>query len=336
MTTAQIGVKSGNVIVPYVSTTKRTKELNISSGVTSNPAAATVEVSAIFYADSAGKWRMNFTGQVEYAAQANLSGDGTAYLTFATGSNFATTPSAQGVVMDALNDTLANQVVMCQSAASSNRLSFYGSSTTIRYLRFSGDVLLVGEPTTYTTAANMEGVIAADVYIPPASGATPGIVDGNAATWNGPKTFADAPIFNSGIYLDNVGGVQTLLNYFEFGTFNLNGDFASDVTVRYTRIDRIVIMTSEGVPGHSTPINTASTAASCVPAQLRPIGDPVTNVYLIGDGSVARMVQVSTAGVVTTNYYDVNPATGLFRLFSTGKSDTGTRFSITYELGAPA
>jgi hypothetical protein len=282
----------------------------------------------VAYADSNNVWRLafNLVGTFDSASKTTLD-------VAITGVVFKNTAgSYQSCSAFFLGSGVGTTSYVTPNAATIT--SAMASAATVTGIAVSGDVELNAEPA--WAAANMEGVIAADVYIVPASGATPGIVDGNAATWNGPKTFSDAPIFNSGIYLDNVGGVQTLLNYFEFGTFNLNGDFASDVTVRYTRIDRIVIMTSEGVPGHSTPINTASTAASCVPAQLRPIGDPVTNIYLIGDGSVARMVQVSTAGVVTTNYYDVNPATGLFRLFSTGKSDTGTRFSITYELGAPA
>jgi hypothetical protein len=47
--------------------------------------------------------------------------------------------------------------------------------TTARHA--SGDVELNAEPTTYTTAANMEGVVAADVYIPPASAGIQGLVN---------------------------------------------------------------------------------------------------------------------------------------------------------------
>jgi hypothetical protein len=41
----------------------------------------------------------------------------------------------------------------------------------------SGDVELDAEPTTYTTTANMEGVVAADVYIAPAAAGTAGLVN---------------------------------------------------------------------------------------------------------------------------------------------------------------
>jgi hypothetical protein len=333
MTTANIGIRSGNVIVPYVSTTKRTKELNISSGVTSNPAASTVEVSAIFYADSAGKWRMNFTGQVEYAAQADLSGDGTAYLTFATGSNFATTPSAQGVVMDALNDALANQVVVCQSAASSNRLSFYGSSTTIRYLRFSGDVLLVGEPTTYTTAANMEGVIVADVYIPPASGATPGIVDNLAQHFHGVKDFGDGIKLNTGDALSTyVVNTWTPIVTLVGGSGNTVPVYTTNLG-RYTRIGNrvfceIILSGDGGAEGAGTGTVAISLPFGAVSSGVNYWGLG----YVYNSTTELQPLPVISAGasIVAINYWN---AGSIISLTGAGQNNAsrGIQISIVYE-----
>jgi hypothetical protein len=58
----------------------------------------------------------------------------------------------------------------------------------------SGKIPLASEPTTYTTAANMEGVQAVDVYIPPASATESGLVTTGAQTIAGVKTFTDAPV----------------------------------------------------------------------------------------------------------------------------------------------
>jgi hypothetical protein len=292
-----------------------------------------VEVSAIFYADSAGKWRMNFTGQVEYAAQTDLSGDGTAYLTFATGSNFATTPSAQGVVMDALNDTLANQVVVCQSAASSNRVSFYGSSTTIRYLRFSGDVLLVGEPTTYTTAANMEGVIAADVYIAPASGATPGIVDNLAQHFHGVKDFGDGIKLNTGDTLSTYAvNTWTPIVTLVGGSGNTVPVYTTNLG-RYTRIGNrvfceIILSGDGGDEGAGTGTVAISLPFGAVSSGLNYWG--LGYVYNSTTELQPLPVISSGASIVIINYWNAGT---IISLTGAGQNNAsrGIQISIVYE-----
>ena len=175
MSTASVGIRSGNIIVNYVSTTKRTKQLALVkttdiTATTSDASLGTYTIalgSAIFYADSAGKWRMNFN--VIVSCDSGTRDD--FQLTFAnvlfkvgddaiTGAAITSTSS---LPMGAT--TGSSGVIYCNHA----------SATTVKY-SLHGDVELNAEPTTYTTAANMEGVVAADVWIENATTSAVGLV----------------------------------------------------------------------------------------------------------------------------------------------------------------
>jgi hypothetical protein len=67
-------------------------------------------------------------------------------------------------------------------------VTYHASSDETQYA-VSGDVILASEPSWAT--ANMEGVVAADVYIAPATATSAGLVDTQAQTFAGVKTFND-------------------------------------------------------------------------------------------------------------------------------------------------
>jgi hypothetical protein len=199
MTTANIGIRSGNVIVPYVSTTKRTKEMDftasglITGAGTNTNSWGTFRAVAVAYADSTGKWRLNFNISGLCASTGVHTGyvitfSSTAVVVFKNTSAFfqPVTPYL------AINNNVGVAYVNPNTADIYINHASYGES----YYAVSGDVELESEPT--WAAANMEGVIAADVYIAPASGATPGIVDNLAQHFHGVKDFGDGIKLNTG------------------------------------------------------------------------------------------------------------------------------------------
>lgn len=168
-----IGIRNNNTIVPYTAATKRTKQLDIKADVTYNVGGETTgwtftAVYAIFYADSLGNWRMRFnlrllrdTGSVAVTS---------ATITFTNITNFQIT---QGII----GSLGAVTAVLSVASGSTKNLTLNLASTTVNILYASGDVMLSSEPTIYTTAANMEGVTAVDVYIPPASAGIQGLIN---------------------------------------------------------------------------------------------------------------------------------------------------------------
>lgn len=182
-----IGIRNNNTIVPYIAATKRTKQLDIKADVTYNVGGETTgwtftAVYAIFYADSLGNWRMRFnlrllrdTGSVAVTS---------ATITFTNITNFQIT---QGII----GSLGAVTAVLSVASGSTKNLTLNLASTTVNILYASGDVMLSSEPTIYTTAANMEGVTAVDVYIPPASATSAGLVSTQAQTFTGQKQFSN-------------------------------------------------------------------------------------------------------------------------------------------------
>lgn len=177
MTTASVGIRSQNVIVPYVSTTKRTKELTLvkttdltiafSGGTPGNQAVN--RATAIFYADSAGIWRMKFNIEIICDSAGGITG---CTVTFAK----ASLTSKSGMIQ-AITSAWGTATITGRAYSSTNTLVADVASSTITGLRLSGDIELNADPTDYTIAANMEGVIAADVYIAPAAAGTAGLVN---------------------------------------------------------------------------------------------------------------------------------------------------------------
>jgi hypothetical protein len=189
-TTYNYGSPSGNVLVPVANLQKRTKQLDINAAITSSSGTISTKTAvAIFYADSSGNWRMRANIDIMYASEENLS---SAYLIFATGANFSSSPAIQPMAEMVFNASGATQACKMYAQGATNRIYFYTTSTTIKYVRISCDVALAAEPTTYTTAANMEGAPNVAAYIPSASASTAGLVDLAAQTFAGAKTFSSS------------------------------------------------------------------------------------------------------------------------------------------------
>jgi len=235
----------GNVIVPITAFTQRTKQLplTVTSALT---AWSTARAVGIFYADSAGVWRLAFNITGTFTS----SGISAATITV-TGVTFGA--SAQAV--DGIVNAGLSSYAYTGASASTLNLAFSSSSPTA--LQISGDVELASNPTTYTTAANLEGNANVAAYFPPASGATAGLVDGNPATWNGAKTFSSAPIFSAGLNIAAAqpisfnngvivsGGTQTVstAEYGSFTAYLVDGtNKSSGLTCYYSVIANMVTL----------------------------------------------------------------------------------------------
>ena len=153
MTIGYIGSPTGNTIVPISNFTKRTKELDITSAIiTGSPSspsvASVVYAKAIFYADSAGVWRMTFNIQYTVAQGSRPSSIvGIQNITFKTS-------IYQAVI--GTNDNGATKLGAYADGASVNQFEISHASFSTNHYSISGDVELDSEATTYTIAANMQ------------------------------------------------------------------------------------------------------------------------------------------------------------------------------------
>lgn len=244
--TATVGIRSGNVIVPYVSVTKRTKSVALSaSDVTAGTNLSNISFKAGYitcYADSAGNWfaEGNFSLTADFANASswvlNIPN-----LVCKSGTGYYQEISLQSAVGVFLNIYASGSAFTIESSGN--------LSGNTKYVFASFKLALNAEPTAYTTA-NLEGVIAADVYIAPASGASPGIVDGNAATWNGVKTYTNGIVLGAG---------NETLSVYDEGTWtpaetsksNLTGT-SSFGAATYTRIGNTVFARIVDITGLTT------------------------------------------------------------------------------------
>jgi hypothetical protein len=168
MTVAQIGIKGNNAVIPYVATTKQSKQLDISAKVTATNWTA-VKAVAVFAADSTGKWRANLeivgtfspaaTGSQTFTFTGIVFKNASALTCFAGGTPFTAT---------------------CYASNASNTLTIVPGTGNSGTISITGDIELNAEPDWValdTTAATaMEGVIAADVYVAPAGASSLGLV----------------------------------------------------------------------------------------------------------------------------------------------------------------
>jgi hypothetical protein len=192
--TITIGKRSGNAIVPLANVTKRTKELDISDYITMQDGRTknSADVKAVFRADSNDNWEMYIQGNIH-----TNSASTTAEFTVA------------GITVRDLN-TAGMVFWQCGTArayaGSGGGIGAYINSyaTKPSYLAVSGissdaefafeaTVPLASEPTWAslgTTASDaLEAVTDASIYIEPASPTQAGIVDANAQSFDGVKTF---------------------------------------------------------------------------------------------------------------------------------------------------
>lgn len=215
--------------MPYQAATKRTKELTLvkTTDITFATTGASLgtyaipRASVIFYADSAGNWRMRFN--ISMVCSSGSRADVTATFVNVIFKNVADFKQAITVTTDS-----ASGVFGFAAPNTATITMFHGTSTTDEY-NLSGDVELNAEPTTYTTAANMEGVVAADVYIPPASASVDGIVNRSAQTIAGDKNLTGQTTVASGA----VGS-------FAWGAGTPTGISSSEVTIIGTSVQQYI------------------------------------------------------------------------------------------------
>lgn len=241
MPSNKLGIYNNNVFIPYTATTKRSKQIDIKSYITysidSQTTGWTVNYApTIFYADSSNNWRMRIN-----IVMAKDSGS--------TGSIGGGTLTLAGISFPAFNQAMSGRIVVgtvAQANASSSSIAFDFASSNISIVRVSGDVALSAEPTWAslgtTASAALEGVLAANVFIPSASATESGLITTGAQAIAGPKTFS------AGLKLPTSGGTQTTLDYYETKTYsgvkfrgNITGAASTatvDITV--TRIGNIV------------------------------------------------------------------------------------------------
>jgi hypothetical protein len=293
MPTNIIGIRNNNTIVPYSAATKRTKQVNLSlaagAGFTLDSTSRAV---AIFYADSSGNWRMRFNIEV--------TGDCASGQNWKLAINNVTFKNTGGVgqaislsVYDSTFDT-----ALCLAEDNTSNLWWYvvglsATSLSNTKMLFSGDVELNAEPTTYTTAANMEGVTAVDVYIAPASPIISGLVSTEAQTFAGVKTF------NDGVKLDDAAG-QSILNFYATTLVSAASGTYTGGTVYCTRFGNLITLRFTELTHASS--GDVLSGAGLIPADYRPSA-LITNIYYM-DGNTIRQVWIGSDGKVNTTYRD--------------------------------
>lgn len=164
--------RSGNLIIPYASSTRRTKQVDntvLALSSSTGSGFAVTYANAIAYADSTGKWRLNFNAHVTW------TGGATQHALAITGVTFAGYVGVTASPIDAATTT----TYMSRVNSGTNTFQFNFSASTTA-LVVSGDVALSSEPNWVamgtTASAVMEGIVAADVYVPFGQTGMPGEV----------------------------------------------------------------------------------------------------------------------------------------------------------------
>lgn len=261
MTLRGIVGRPDGAIVPLLSTTKQSKEIDISayiSAYTGSPAYTVQLGRAVFRADSNGLWRMEFNiyGTITATAQAAMEIQ-IAGVTFYG--------SVQQIVALKVNPIVSGDSSAFARAAT-GRISCDHFSGTVNAYGFSGDVLLASEPTwsslgtTYAAVAETPGDVSA--YIPMADAATAGLLSTAAQTKTGVMTFTD------GIKL---GNNETLITYNETALSGVVAGLTGTpaVTGKATRIGNIVTVTIDWL-SPTTVTGPVSIAAGFLPTDFRP------------------------------------------------------------------
>lgn len=277
-----IGVRNNSTIVPYVGATKRTKQLDITVSCLQT-GWSTVRAKAIFYADSSGVWRMRFNIAGSYNL-ASITG-----LTIAvTGVTFLNVSGCFQACSGFIGAT-SQGVRSYVTANTGNIILEIVSASTATTAAVSGDVELNAQPTTYTTAANMEGVTAVEVYIAPASGGSSGLIN---------YYQEDDTTLTSVAWKPN-GAASTIGTAF---------------SVKITRVGRIVTL-QFATSGTADPAGTTTTlelrtsadAAIVLPIWARPVATFATIAIIIDNAqTIAGELDISTAG--TINIYKIASA----------------------------
>lgn len=223
MATNLLGVPNSNVIVPYTAATKRTKQYSLTVSGTN---WTTTRAVGIAYADSLGSWRLrlNITGSISSPTNdINLTITG---VTFKNVSGFDQSLSFS--IASGTSDDLKSSYAIPNTSTVRIR-----GGNTISGGEISGDVELDSEPT--WAAANMEGVLPVDVFVPSASASNAGLVDTGIQTFAGIKNNASMPAFwagsNGAFTITGADGVKQYNQWSDAITngFDRGSNFASNV-----------------------------------------------------------------------------------------------------------
>jgi len=267
--TNTLGIRNGNQIIPYGSTTRQTKVItNATSSeiVLAGAGITTFNITGsqlLAYRDSGNNWRLRFNVRVVLVAIGSARTIATITFQGAYAVIFASARQAVSAV-EISNLTPAT----AQTEISDGVVTISHASYSSNGYQISGDVALASEPT--WASANMEGAVNASVYIPAASATETGLVSTAAQTIAGVKTFTN------GISLGN-----ETLNTYDEGTFSatfdtgaMTGASAATVTVKYIKIGNTVTLLFPDTRKSATADNsTWSTSAVALPLTLTPVVD---------------------------------------------------------------
>lgn len=297
-----IGIRNNNTIVPYVGATKRSKTINLSSYTTSAQAGFVADrCVGVFEADSSGNWRVTLNCAFSFTSASIssivISIAGLTFKVISGGWQQAGCGRFNGT-----NNAIAN--VSAEQGGGGIRMTSLTADTAGGGW-IACDVELNAEPTWAslgtTAVAALEGVIAADVYIAPASTTEDGLVNRSAQTFVGVKNF------DAGIRL---GSLTDTLDYYDTGTLpfevwdGASNKSAAGYELSYTRLGNLITLQFPRAYYQST--NTARTlltsaGAVVLPAALRPSGQ-LTFMYRSWDGDVLTspgLLILATNGEIT-------------------------------------
>jgi len=292
-------------LVPLQNTLRRTKQLDITAAVTADLAGwVTARATAIFYMDSNNVWRMNIAA-TGYGSESKA--DNTAVKFTISGvwfKNFGGFHTPVAARLATATSSLANAASVGQNSNYIYVVNRSGSTQTITDVMIAGDVELNGEPTTYTTTANLENYQDVTAWIPNADTSTAG-----------------------------------LLTYYATGTFTFyvndgTGVVSAARTAYYTRIGNQVTVQFGQAVVQST-VNTRfitttnSTTVKTWPAHLTPtsVTVPAIGVAREDGNNTACSITISSAGTVTI-YANLNQGA-----FTANNATKGIdAFTMTYLL----
>jgi hypothetical protein len=322
MGSTKLGIMGNNVIVPYMATTKRTKAI----ALTSSDVAAGANLSnlsfkvgyIIIHADSAGNWfaEGNFSLTVDYASASswvlNIPN-----LVCKTGSGYYQEVSLQSSVGVFLNVYASGSAITIESTGN--------LSGNAKYTFVAFRLALNAEPTTYTIAANMEGILAADVYIAPASAGIAGLVNNVAGNTAGTPILGKTdgiPVLDThvgGIKVATLAGISqgspvVDTYYDDSGTLSLDQGSWDIILYRDT-----IGINPGGITGNTYPaiVMALRSGVSTLIKELTVASGQVNGVTFRGAGFLMYSVDIPPA---TTIVYKAS--TGWYK--STGSPTLGT------------
>ena len=183
--TNQLGIRNSNTIIPLTATTKETKWLSVTDPTHITLTGTGITTSAITravvkaYADSLGNWHLRFNMHVVRATGSGART--TATVTFA--STYAVVFKNTTNFYQTVTAATGNYACMAYANYNAGTVTINHTSGDESAYDVFGDVELNAEPT--WAAANMEGVVAVDVFIPSAAAGIQGLVDNTSGNTGG-------------------------------------------------------------------------------------------------------------------------------------------------------